>query len=235
MNKIKHITAVLVYLCCLLAFNTSAEASRFFIVGVDESGSYDLRNLSMKLMEKLILKIMEPGDSLYGRRITDKSYLDNADTQLLPQVLVIPESAVSTKNFLDLRTKRQAKAEKAQQELVRLQAIKYIRDLKPVKSPKTDIHGFLAACGDLLATMGQAQEKIIIVASDMVDNQHLKSEVDLHGARVIVVAFEKEADPNKTKKTRETWTQALMAMKAGDVRFLGPDQDISQVLSPVGS
>lgn len=235
MKRIKHIAAVLVCLSSLLASNTPAEASRFFIVGVDESGSYDLRNLSMKLLERLILKIMEPGDSLYGRRITDKSYLDNADTQLLPQVLVIPESAVSTKNFLDLRAKRQAKVEKAQQDLVRLQAIKYIRALKPVKAPKTDIHGFFAACGDRLATMDQSQEKTIIVASDMVDNQHLKSEVDLHGARVIVVAFEKEADPNKTKKTREAWAQALTAMQAGDVQFLGPDQDISQVLASAGS
>jgi len=235
MGKIKLIVAALVCFFTLLACNTQAESARYFIVGVDESGSYDLRNLSMKLMEKLILKIMEPGDCLYGRRITDKSYLDNADTQLLPQVLVIPKSAVSTNNFLDLRAKRQAKAEMAQQDLVRLQAIRYIRNLKPVKAPKTDIHGFLAACGDRLAMVDQAQEKLIIIASDMVDNQHLKSEVDLRGARVIVVAYEKEADPNKTKKARESWTQVLVGMQAGGVQFLGPDQDISPVIGGAGT
>ena len=234
MKRVKYV-AVSVCLCSLLTCTAPVEAARYFIVGVDESGSYDMRNLSMKLMEKLILRIMEPGDSLYGRRITNKSYLDNADTQLLPQVLVIPESVVVTKNFLDLRAKRQAKVENAQQDLVRLQAIRYIRNLKPVKAAKTDIHGFLAACGDRLAMVDQSQEKLIIIASDMVDNQHLKSEVDLRGARVIVVAFEKDADPNKTKKSREAWTDALMGMQAVSVQFLGPDQDISQILAPVGS
>lgn len=235
MKSLKQTTTILSLVCSLLAFSAQAEAGRFFIIGIDETGSYDLRSRSMAILENFILEVMQPGDAMLGRRITDKSYLDTPEIQLLPQILLIPEMSPAKNNTFDLRAKRQAEAERNQQSIVRLQAIKHLRALKPVKAPRTDIHGFFAAAADRLAMADNYAEKYVIVASDMIDNQKLASSIDLRGARVVILAFQKDFDPKKTMKTREYWEKTITAMKASSVLFLNPEQDITVALSQGGS
>jgi len=228
MTTMKSILAGVFLLGCVIS--TPAEAGRLFLVGVDESGSYDLRDQCLAMLERLILKEMQPGDVLVGRRITDKSYLDTPKTMLLPRPLVIPEAVPQKKNTLDLRAKRQAESEESQRLLVRLQAIKHIRGLQPVNAPKTDIFGFFAVCNDHLANLEPGMQPIILIASDMIDNQRLNSSVNLHGAMIIIIAFQKDYDPKRTQQTRDQWAKTLRAMHAGEVHFLGSDHDIPKIL-----
>ena len=50
---------------------------RVIIIGIDESGSYKLREQSKRLIARVINEL-EPGDILYLRRINDSSYLNNS-------------------------------------------------------------------------------------------------------------------------------------------------------------
>lgn len=235
MKNLKQLIVILSFVCTLHIFGAQAEAARYFIFGIDETGSYDLRSRSMAILEKFILEVMQPGDAMLGRQITGKSYLDTPENQLLPQVLQIPEMQPTKNNTFDLRAKRQAEAERNQQSIVRLQAIKYLRTLKPVNARKTDIYGFFAAAADRLSTAVNYTEKYIIVASDMVDNQNLISAIDLHGAHVVIIAFQKDFDPKKTMNARKYWQKTIMAMKAGSIIFLNPEQDITTAVSHTGS
>lgn len=217
-------------------------ADSLYILGIDESGSYGLRPEVMKAVERFI-RALEPGDTLHVRRITDKSYIDGDETQLLPVPLKIPAAppeftqAAPTNRINLMAHKKHAQAKAKSQRLaqeataraaaLKEAAIRHIQGIKPLKSPKTDIYGFLAASADRLGN-GETNysRKMIIIASDMQDNCKRKLDLDLSGTEVAIMAFEKDLDPKKSRALREEWIKILTAMKAASVTFLNMDDDI---------
>lgn len=84
--------------------------------------------------------------------------------------------------------------------MLRLQAIKHLRGLKEIDPPKIDIYGFLAVCSDYFQYFTGIHDKVILIASDMKDNCKRQANIDLAGARIFIIGFERDADPAKTKK-----------------------------------
>ena len=126
-------------------------AGRLFILGIDESGSYVLRDQTMSIVKKFIVKEMEPGDTLYARRITDESYPDIPKNLLLPNAVRLPELDPEPKNRFDPSAKKKYIKAQRRINLIKKKMIVHIQNRKPLNAPKTDIYGFLAACADRLA------------------------------------------------------------------------------------
>ena len=213
----------------MIAAAPALAAGRLFVLGVDETGSYALRNMSIKRVERFIAGQMRPGDTLIARRITGRSYLDVPENLLLPSYLKLPEIGAGTSNRFNVLARKKHQRLLRGIALLKKRAIKYIHELKPVKANKTDIYGFLAAGADYLA-LSKKTEKFILIASDMEDNCSRKSEINLAGAKVIVMAFEKNVDPAKTGAVKRKWRKIFRKMQAGSVIFLPPDQDLGPVL-----
>lgn len=205
-------------------------AGHLFILGIDESGSYVLRDQTMYIVKKFIINEMQPGDTLYARRITDESYPDIPKNLLLPKAVRLPELGPEPKNRFDPSAKKKYIKAQRRINLIKKKMIVHIQNRKPLNAPKTDIYGFLAACADRLAYSRQYSETLILIFSDMQDNCRRYMKLDLSGARVVILAFQKEVDPAKTKKLREKWIKTFKEMSAKDVTFLGSDQDIRLLL-----
>lgn len=235
--------AIATFLLAVLVYPALCQAAdSLYILGIDETGSYSLRPRVMQAVERFI-RSLESGDTLHIRRITDKSYIDGDKTQLLPVPLQIPmapefSQAAPTNRFNMVAQKKYAQEKAKSQRIVKEvavrttalkeAAIRHIQGIKPLKSPKTDIYGFLAASADRLGDgKKQYANKMIIIASDMQDNCKRKLELDLAGADIIIMAFEKELDPQKSRALRENWTKTLTGMKAARVTFLNLEEDIA--------
>ena len=216
--------------CLILLLPVQGFAGRLFFFGLDETGSYGLRDASLRFVENLILKEMEGGDTFVGRRIGEKSYLDTQENFLLPRPLTIPAMSGAPKNRFNVSAQQKYKKQLRKVTLLRYSAVKYIRELKPVNASMTDILGFLAACADRMELANGYEERIILIASDMQDNVRRKTNLNLRGAQVIILAFEGGADPEKTKQFREKWANRLISMNASSVVYLAPDQELQLAL-----
>jgi hypothetical protein len=225
-TKITRTTAAILALFFFFQAGISHAAGRLFILGIDESGSYVLRDQTMSIVKKFIIKEMQLGDTLFARRITDESYPDIPKNLLLPKAVILPELDPEPKNRFDPSAKKKYIEAQRRINLIKKKMIVHIQNQKPLDAPKTDIYGFLAACAERLAYSQQYTEKFILIASDMKDNCRRQMKLDLAGARVMILAFQKETDPAKTKKLREQWIRTLKEMSAKDVTFLGSDQDL---------
>lgn len=222
---------LITFITCLIFLSpVQGFAGRLFFFGLDETGSYGLRDASLRFVETLILKEMEGGDTFVGRRIGEKSYLDTPENFLLPRPLTIPDIGNAPRNRFNVAAQQKFKKQLRKVTLLRYSAVKYIRELEPVGAKKTDVLGFLAACADRMELAHGYEERIIMIASDMQDNVRRKVKLDLRGAQVIILAFEGGADPEKTKQFRKKWVTRLMEMKASSVVYLAPDQELQLAL-----
>ena len=228
MQKRTLLTSVITLLIITLPSLTMAAGS-LYVVGMDETSSYDLRGSVMTELENFIFTGLEPGDTFIGRRITDQSYRDLPSNLLLPTPLSLPLINAVRNQGNNRAVIKHRKAVK-QDKLLRLLAIKHLRGLTKIDPPRTDIYGFLAVCSDYFHHFKGARDKVILIASDMKDNCHRQADIDLAGARVFIIGFERDADPRKTKKLQQKWIKDLEGMNASQVVFMPAALDFKEVL-----
>lgn len=203
-----------------LAIPQVVYAKKVIIYGIDETGSYAFRAQANSIAREII-KVLEPGDVLYIRRITEKSYDDSCAIFRLE----IPAVVAPVSNKFDKKARYRRRQMLRKVELIKAKAAKFISEVKPVNAPRTDIWGFLAAAADRIAYDRNQQDVDvkIVIASDMQDNCHLNPSMDLQGAEVIIAGFESGSDPEKACKIKTAWQKKLKDKKAGPVSFLPPD------------
>jgi len=214
-------TIIFALMTFFLAIPQAVYAKKVIIYGIDETGSYAFRAQANSIARDII-KVLEPGDVLYVRRITEKSYNDSCAIFRLE----IPAVVAPVSNKFDKKARYRRRQMLRKVELIKARAAKVISEVKPVKAPRTDIWGFLAAAADRIAYDRNHQKDVdvkIVIASDMQDNCHLNPSMDLQEAQVIIAGFESGSDPEKACKIKTAWQKKLKDKKAGSVSFLPPD------------
>ena len=196
---------------------------RVFIIGIDESGSYKLREQAKKLIARVINEL-EPGDILYLRRINDSSYLNNCSIFRL-ELPVLRNPA--TENPFDRKAKRLRKAHIFHIHSLKNQAIQRLADIKFKIAKHTDIYGFLAASNDRFNLAPKDYQKILIIASDLKDNVRYKVDLGLPGAYVAVVGFQNSKNPKESRNLKGQWTKEFMQFGAAKVMFLSIEEKFS--------
>mgnify|MGYP001812752900 CR=1 FL=1 len=193
---------------------------RVFIIGIDESGSYKLREQAKKLIARVINEL-EPGDILYLRRINDSSYLDSSTLfRLELPALQRPK----TNNPFDRKANRTRKFHTIHVNSLKKEAIQRLADIKFKVAKHTDIYGFLAASNDRFNLAPQDYQKILIIASDLKDNVRHKVNLDLSGAYVAVVGFQNSKNPQESRTLKNHWIKKLMQSGAAKVIFLSIEE-----------
>lgn len=218
----KLMRKIILSICLVFSVSTVALAKSVVVFGLDETGSYELRRQGVVIL-KGVVQQLQPQDVLYVRRITDQSYVDQKCTVLR---LAIPSLPEKPKNNFDMksRTKWQQAAQSC--ELLKAKAIKAIDEIQPVKAPKTDIWGFLLAAQERLNQEPDEAQKFILVSSDMKDNVLYKPDLKLNGIRIMVVGFEKQADPVASRKLENQWREQLLKKGAQSVEFFSADMPL---------
>jgi hypothetical protein len=193
------------------------------IVGIDESGSYKLREQAKKLIARVI-KELEPGDILYLRRINDSSFLDQCTIfRLELPALEKP----NTDNPFDRKVKRFQKSQIFRINSLKKEAIQRLADIKFKVAKHTDIYGFLAASNDRFNLAPKDYQKILIIASDLKDNVRYKVDLGLSGAYVAVVGFQNSKNPQESRNLKGQWTKEFMQSGAAKVMFLSIEEKFS--------
>jgi hypothetical protein len=196
---------------------------RVIIIGIDETGSYKLREQAKKLFARVISDL-EPGDILYLRRINDSSYLDQCTIFRLE----LPALGKSkSNNPFDRKAKRLRKSQIFHINSLKKQAIQRLADIKFKVAKNTDIHGFLAASNDRFNLAPKDYQKILIIASDLKDNVRHKVNLDLSGAYVAVVGFQNSKNPQESRNLKNHWIKKLMQSGAAKVMFLSIEEKFS--------
>jgi hypothetical protein len=190
------------------------------VFGLDETGSYDLRNKGINAGIRVIHGL-KSGDVFYARRITENSYHDSCSLFRL----TIPDTGKPPENKFDRIAHAEWQKRVKQAEAAKAKAINILSYLAPVKASRTDIWGFLAAAAVRLRAEdgGNGNIRKVIIASDMQDNVRRKTPLDLMGAEVAIVAFEAGINPNATMKLQTYWTEQLKASKAERIIFVPAD------------
>jgi len=217
----KHtlLTLLFIILATILPVSVYAQQSLLVVFGIDESGSYDFRNKAISIAGRVISDL-KPGDVLYIRRITDKSYDDSCAVFRLE----IPEIGNPPSNKFDRRAWHNWKKKNRGISALKAKAIDVLTKLGPVKAPMTDIWGFIAAAADRIHTeQEQDYRSVVVICSDMKDNCHRKTTLDLNGAQMLIAGFESGKDPAKSQKIKSDWDKVLKGYNAASVNFLPPD------------
>ena len=196
---------------------------RVFIIGIDESGSYKLREQAKKLIARVISEL-EPGDILYLRRINDSSFLDQCTIFRLE--LPALEKSKSNNPF-DRKAKRLRKSQIFHINSLKKEAIQRLADIKFKIAKNTDIYGFLGASNDRFNLAPQDYQKILIIASDLKDNVRYKVELGLSGAFVAVVGFQNSKNPQESRSLKNKWIKKFMQSGAEKVIFLSIEERFS--------
>jgi hypothetical protein len=196
---------------------------RVIIIGIDESGSYKLREQAKKLFARVISDL-KPGDILYLRRINDSSYLDQCTIFRLE--LPALEKSKSNNPF-DRKAKRLRKSQLFHINSLKKEAIQRLADIKFKIAKNTDIYGFLGASNDKFNLTPQDYQKILIIASDLKDNVRYKVELGLSGAFVAVVGFQNSKNPQESRSLKNKWIKKFMQSGAEKVIFLSIEERFS--------
>lgn len=196
---------------------------RVFIIGIDESGSYKLREQAKKLIARVISEL-EPGDILYLRRINDSSFLDQCTIFRLE--LPALEKSKSNNPF-DRKAKRLRKSQIFHINSLKKEAIQRLADIKFKIAKNTDIYGFLGASNDKFNLTPQDYQKILIIASDLKDNVRYKVDLGLSGAFVAVVGFQNSKNPQESRNLKSDWTKKFIKSGAAKVVFLSIEERFS--------
>ena len=206
----------------ILLLSGDAMAKSVVVFGLDETGSYELRRQGVVIL-KGIVQQLQPEDVLYVRRIIDQSYVDQKCTVLRLAIPALPEKP---KNNFDMKSRTKWQQATQSCELLKAKASRAIDEIQPVKAPKTDIWGFLLAAQERLNQEPDEAQKFILVSSDMKDNVQYKPDLMLNGIRIMVVGFERQADPVATRKLENQWREQLLKKGAQSVEFFSADMPL---------
>jgi len=219
MNILKK--SIYVFVGLLISVSAFAE-KRVVVFGIDETGSYSFRNKAISIANRIISDL-QPGDIFYARRITEKSYIDSCTIFRLE----IPEIGTPPKNKFDKRARYSWNKKLRKMSLLKTRAVNILTKLRPVKAPKTDIWGFIAAAADRIhAEYGSDSRLVVIITSDMKDNCHRETTLDLKGAEVMIAGFESGENPKRAQKIKADWIKSLKRCNASSIKFLPPDFNV---------
>jgi hypothetical protein len=201
----------------------AAQDRRVIVLGLDETGSYTFRSKAIDIAAGVIGE-MQPGDVLYVRRITDKSYDDACAVFRLS----IPEVSPPPRNRFNPRERQAWEQGLRMVEMLKAKAVQALKELAPVKAKKTDIIGFLKAAEDRFRIEPSGTfSPIVVITSDMQDNRGLKVSLDLVGAEIWIAGFQPTDDPVATGKAKSEWQRKLQAGNASKVTFVPTDCRVS--------
>jgi len=196
---------------------------KIVMMGIDDTGSYHLLDQAKHIASHFIMQL-EPGDVFYLRRITDKSYSDSCNFFRLE----LPQTEVSAiKNPFDRKARKQRKALEHHTQALKREAIKKIKEMKPIGARKTDIFGFLAVASEKFSHKGQNIKPIVIIASDLQDNVRFKPDLILSDVTVAVVGFQVMNDPKETAKCRDKWKNVFNKAGASKTIFIRSDEKVN--------
>lgn len=203
----------------------SAPAS-WVVYGLDVSGSFRLTADAFAQAAKEVERHAQPGDVWFFRLINDRSYADDASILALRCPAPVADSA----NPFD-RTARQRK-QAADLELARLRAAtaQFLLRYQVKAAPRTDVYGFLAKSGELLAAAPQGTRKILVIASDLVHTAGQAPVIDLSDVRVIVGLFQGSGQGKTTQALRRSWQTKFQKFGAIEVRFVDASQAMIEEL-----
>jgi len=192
--------------------------------GLDETGSYSLRNRAVALIQSVIAGL-KPRDVMFLRMITASSFTDDCSVFRLE---VPAQNCRQPENKFNQRARAEYRRCLQQVQAVKAQAMAMVARLEPQKSGRTDLWGFLAAAAQRLESEGKAGDRrLLIVCSDMVSNVKRDVAVDLSGVEVLVVLWEAGEDPAAAQRLQNYWRRVLVGQaKATSVRFVSPDQKV---------
>lgn len=169
---------------------TACEAPRRVVVASDRSGSYDSQPVALNKLAEFVERATCPGDELLVRWISEDSFVPAAATFSAVLPLAGPPPPTPANPF----ARRQYEVARAEWQAMSGQLItarhevaQAIRDLAPDKAPASDIHGFFAKAGELLAGAPSGHGRLVVVASDLEDTVGREVPFDLTGAAVLVI------------------------------------------------
>ena len=224
----------LIILCVAILLGTVASAvaaeprPRAIVFGLDETGSYAFREKALDIARQVIAG-MQPGEVFYFRRITEASYYDNCAVLRLE----LPDIGARPTNRFDPRAQRHWQQEVKRVRDLKIRAVEALDQVQPIKAKMTDVWGFMAAAADRIGFETRlGRVPVVVITSDMKDNVHLQTKLDLAGAEVLIAGYEVDKDPNKTLKFKESWTKTLKACNAAAVTFLPPDCRLDLAVDP---
>lgn len=214
------IAAAIVFVLLVTNPINSAAERLIVVAGLDETGSYHLRQHGVRLLTRLIAQL-KPGDILYLRQVTDNSYLDKYGVYRLE----IPSVKNRPTNKFDKRARAAYLRSIRANRLAKAEAIQRLKSLKPVKASKTDLRSFFAAAADRFKYEKRAETRLMaFLVSDMEENRLRKVEPNLLGAEVVVASFQSGNDPARSRRLKKAWARLLTKVyKAGSVRFIPAD------------
>lgn len=202
---------------------SETKPTRIIVVGIDESGSYELWNPVKKTIMSLIRQL-KPGDILYLRRINSASYLDDCTIFRLE----IPNiSEPENVNPFDRKAKIYRTSLINHINSLKKEACKRVSDAEFKSSRHTDIYGFLAAASDRFNRAPKTRQRILLVASDLKDNVGHKAKYELTDTYVAVIGFQSSKSPAETRKHKAHWTQKFTAAGAEKVIFFSVEEKFS--------
>ena len=219
----RHAWILLFALLAIFLASSPVKAENLVIVlGLDESGSYNLRKQSLN-MAKSIVSQMEGGDVLYVRRITEQSYLDEGSAVMRLELQPEPDKS---KNIFDRKARIKRRKILLANAGTKRKAMAVIDGLKQMRAGQTDVWGFLSAAQERIQREKVKGGRMIIIASDMKDTVGRKSSLNLAGVTIKVVSFETQASPKATKKLRSRWKKDFETLGVEKVEFWPADMPV---------
>jgi hypothetical protein len=181
----------------------------FAVIGADISGSYELLTSKALVICKSLVLNANPGDELFIRTISDKSYPPSNAIAHAKFIAVPPVP----NRFNKTARRRYARAVRTFQAQKRRLAQK-LEQMTFYPASQTDIYGFIAAASDLFENAPAENRKVLMFATDLKDTAGLKCNPDLSDVEVIVFEFLVDASPIASQKRRDSWAQQLKAWGA---------------------
>ncbi|MGA2263308.1 MAG: hypothetical protein ABSH28_17975 [Acidobacteriota bacterium] len=199
----------------------------WIVYGIDISGSFHSINNAFAQAAKQVEHHAQPGDVWLFRLINNQSYADEASVL----VLRCPPPIEDSPNPFDRLAKQRKQA--ADQEMARLRAAaaQFLLRYQTKASLRTDIYGFLAKAGELLAAAPPGTRKILIIDSDLEDNVAQNPAINLRGVRVTVGWFQGSAQGKATQDLRLSWETKFRKYGATDVMFVDASQAMLENLA----
>jgi hypothetical protein len=219
----KKLAFISISLLISLAAVAPAKAeSLVMVLGLDESGSYHLRQQSMN-MAKSVIAQMEGGDVLYIRRITSQSYKDDGSAIMRLELRPTPPKS---KNFFDRKARATRERVLLANARMKKKAMAVISGLKQKKAAQTDVWGFLSAAQERLHREKARGQRLLILATDMQDTVGRSTNLELTGVHILVVSFEGTTSPKATQSIRSHWRKIFMKAGAEAVEFWPADMPV---------